>query len=155
MLGLPLYKVIIDLYKIKSNKVCVFVNIYFRHLIYIYLTLWVILNFIFISPYIYCFNIIFLVAFIYCCLGSYNVGLKEIDTKYAFDYISKKYLSSEEKINKLKYRFIEHLKVNENPNKVNLADLAFILYDDEGNVKIGEKYKFEENEDRLQEILKD
>lgn len=153
MLGLPVIKIIVDLYKVPYNSVFLFIKVHFGYLALCYLHLWLAINLTLSSPYTYYLNAIFFVSFVYILYGISKVGAKEIDTEYAFNYIKETYSLDEDKIRELERRFITHLKEVENPEKVNLTKLIFILVDNEENLKLSKKYKISNNEIKLQEIF--
>lgn len=153
MLGLPVIKIIVDLYKVPYNSVFLFIKVHFGYLALCYLHLWLAINLTLSSPHTYYLNAIFFVSFIYILYGISKVGAKEIDTEYAFNYIKETYSLDEDKIRELERRFITHLKEVENPEKVNLTKLIFILVDNEENLKLSKKYKISNNEIKLQEIF--
>lgn len=153
MLGLPVIKIIDDLYKVPYNSVFLFIKVHFGYLALCYLHLWLAINLTLSSPYTYYLNAIFFVSFVYILYGISKVGAKEIDTEYAFNYIKETYSLDEDKIRELERRFITHLKEVENPEKVNLTKLIFILVDNEENLKLSKKYKISNNEIKLQEIF--
>lgn len=153
MLGLPVIKIIVDLYKVPSNSVFLFIKVHFGYLALCYLHLWLAINLTLSSPHIYYLNAIFFVSFVYILYGISKVGAKEIDTEYAFNYINETYSLDEDKIRELERRFIAHLKEVENPEKVNLTKLIFILVDNEENLKLSKKYRISNNEIKLQEIF--
>ena len=153
MLGLPVIKIIVDLYKVPYNSVFLFIKVHFVYLALCYLHLWLAINLTLSSPHTYYLNAIFFVSFVYILYGISKVGAKEIDTEYAFNYIKETYSLDEDKIRELERRFITHLKEVENPEKVNLTKLIFILVDNEENLKLSKKYKISNNEIKLQEIF--
>lgn len=153
MLGLPVIKIIVDLYKVPYNSVFLFIKVHFGYLALCYLHLWLAINLTLSSPHTYYLNAIFFVSFVYILYGISKVGAKEIDTEYAFNYIKEAYSLDEDKIRELERRFITHLKEVENPEKVNLTKLIFILVDNEENLKLSKKYKISNNEIKLQEIF--
>lgn len=153
MLGLPVIKIIVDLYKVPYNSVFLFIKVHFGYLALCYLHLWLAINLTLSSPHTYYLNVIFFVSFVYILYGISKVGAKEIDTEYAFNYIKETYSLDEDKIRELERRFITHLKEVENPEKVNLTKLIFILVDNEENLKLSKKYKISNNEIKLQEIF--
>lgn len=153
MLGLPVIKIIVDLYKVPYNSVFLFIKVHFGYLALCYLHLWLAINLTLSSPHNYYLNAIFFVSFVYILYGISKVGAKEIDTEYAFNYIKETYSLDEDKIRELERRFITHLKEVENPEKVNLTKLIFILVDNEENLKLSKKYKISNNEIKLQEIF--
>lgn len=153
MLGLPVIKIIVDLYKVPSNSVFLFIKVHFGYLALCYLHLWLAINLTLSSPHTYYLNAIFFVSFVYILYGISKVGAKEIDTEYAFNYIKQTYSLDENRIRELERRFITHLKEVENPEKVNLTKLIFILVDNEENLKLSKKYKIANNEIKLQEIF--
>lgn len=153
MLGLPVIKIIVDLYKVPYNSVFLFIKVHFGYLALCYLHLWFAINLTLSSPHTYYLNAIFFVSFVYILYGISKVGAKEIDTEYAFNYIKQTYSLDEDKIRELERRFITHLKEVENPEKVNLTKLIFILVDNEENLKLSKKYKISNNEIKLQEIF--
>lgn len=153
MLGLPVIKIIVDLYKVPYNSVFLFIKVHFGYLALCYLHLWLAINLTLSSPHTYYLNAIFFVSFVYIFYGISKVGAKEIDTEYAFNYIKETYSLDEDKIRELERRFITHLKEVENPEKVNLTKLIFILVDNEENLKLSKKYKISNNETKLQKIF--
>lgn len=153
MLGLPVIKIIVDLYKVPYNSIFLFIKVHFGYLALCYLHLWLAINLTLSSPHTYYLNAIFFVSFVYILYGISKVGAKEIDTEYAFNYIKETYSLDEDKIRELERRFITHLKEVENPEKVNLTKLIFILVDNEENLKLSKKYKISNNEIKLQEIF--
>lgn len=153
MLGLPVIKIIVDLYKVPYNSVFLFIKVHFGYLALCYLHLWLAINLTLSSTHTYYLNAIFFVSFVYILYGISKVGAKEIDTEYAFNYIKETYSLDEDKIRELERRFITHLKEVENPEKVNLTKLIFILVDNEENLKLSKKYKISNNEIKLQEIF--
>lgn len=153
MLGLPVIKIIVDLYKVPYNSVFLFIKVHFGYLALCYLHLWLAINLTLSSPHTYYLNAIFFVSFVYILYGISKVGAKEIDTEYAFNYIKQTYSLDEDRIRELERRFITHLKEVENPEKVNLTKLIFILVDNEENLKLSKKYKISNNEIKLQEIF--
>lgn len=153
MLGLPVIKIIVDLYKVPYNSVFLFIKVHFGYLALCYLHLWLAINLTLSSPHTYYLNAIFFVSFVYILYGISKVGVKEIDTEYAFNYIKQTYSLDEDKIRELERRFIAHLKEVENPEKVNLTKLIFILVDNEENLKLSKEYKISNNEIKLQKIF--
>lgn len=153
MLGLPVIKIIVDLYKVPSNSVFLFIKVHFGYLALCYFHLWLAINLTLSSPHTYYLNAIFFIFFVYILYGISKIGSKEIDTEYAFNYIKERYSLDEDKVIELKRRFITHLKEVENPEKVNLTKLIFILVDNEENLKLSKKYKISNNEIKLQEIF--
>lgn len=153
MLGLPVIKIIVDLYKVPSNSVFLFIKVHFGYLALCYLHLWLAINLTLSSPHTYYLNAIFFISFVYILYGISKIGAKEIDTEYAFNYIKQTYSLDEYKIRELELRFITHLKEVENPEKVNLTELILILVDNEENLKLSKKYRISNNEIKLQEIF--
>ena len=153
MLGLPVIKIIVDLYKVPSNSVFLFIKVHFGYLALCYLHLWLAINLTLSSPHTYYLNAIFFISFVYILYGISKIGSKEIGTEYAFNYIKQTYSLDEDKLKELERRFIAHLKEVENPEKVNLTELMFILVDNEENLKLSKKYKISNNEIKLQEIF--
>lgn len=153
MLGLPVIKIIVDLYKVPYNSIFLFIKVHFGYLALCYLHLWLAINLTLSSPHTYYLNAIFFIFFVYILYGISKIGSKEIDTEYAFNYIKQTYSLDEDKIRELERRFITHLKEVENPEEVNLTKLIFILVDNEENLKLSKKYKISNNEIKLQEIF--
>ncbi len=153
MLGLPVIKIIVDLYKVPSNSVFLFININFGYLALCYFHLWIAINLTLSSPHTYYLNAIFFIFFVYILYGISKIGSKEIDTEYAFNYIKEKYSLDEDKIRELESRFITHLKESKNTEKVDLTKLMFILVDNEENLKLSKKYTIANNEIKLQEMF--
>lgn len=153
MLGLPVIKIIVDLYKMPSNSIFLFIKVHFGYLALCYLHLWLAINLTLSSPHTYYLNAIFFVSFVYILCGISKVGAKEINTEYAFNYIKEIYSLDEDKLRELERRFITHLKEVENPEKVNLTNLIFILVDNEENLKLSKEYKISNNEIKLQEMF--
>jgi hypothetical protein len=153
MLGLPVIKIIVDLYKVPSNSVFLFIKVHFGYLALCYLHLWLAINLTLSSPHTYYLNAIFFISFVYILYGISKIGAKETDTEYAFNYIKQTYSLDEYKIRELELRFITHLKEVENPEKVNLTELILILVDNEENLKLSKKYRISNNEIKLQEIF--
>lgn len=153
MLGLPVIKIIVDLYKMPSNSVFLFIKVHFGYLALCYLHLWLAINLTLSSPHTYYLNAIFFIFFVYILYGISKIGSKEVDTEYAFNYIKEKYSLDEDKIRELERRFITHLKESKNPEKVDLTKLMFILVDNEENLKLNKKYKIANNEIKLQEMF--
>lgn len=153
MLGLPVIKIIVDLYKVPSNSVFLFIKVHFGYLALCYLHLWLAINLTLSSPHTYYLNAIFFISFVYILYGISKIGAKETDTEYAFNYIKQTYSLDEYKIRELELRFITHLKEVENSEKVNLTELILILVDNEENLKLSKKYRISNNEIKLQEIF--